>query len=373
MTLQIPLFSLRHGTAAGLESAVSNLVSGMVQAGSRVELPISSVTRLNPEFANWVRGQSDVSFKHYPLVRGGTWTRFLEETFYYNLETARDPIIFPNYFLPPRLKRRSRRVFAYIHDCQHRVFPQYFSHSKRHWLNFAFRHTLSNAARVLLISEFERSQIARFFGDAQARNCRVVYNPVDWSRYTRGDVSPEIRLLSRERFILSVAHQYVHKNTEKILDAFALVASRDRDIQLVLVGRKAQNVADRLDTIGDPGIRSRIHLTGFIKDADLGHLYMNCQIFVLASEYEGFGMPVVEAMGFGVPVIAADGSSLKEVTLGNGTYVKPDASASEWADSIGAIMRSPPPAAHLAEAAKAMQEKYRPLAVARAVLACVND
>ncbi len=372
MALQVPLFCLRHGTAAGLESAVSNLISGIVQAGRPVTLPISSVRRLNPEFAEWVKQQPDVSFSHFPLVRGGTWTRFVEETVYYNLSTARDPILFPNYFLPPLFKRRASRVFAYIHDCQHRVFPEYFSRKKRKWLDVTFRHTLHRAARVLLISEFEQAQIARFYGEALARNCSVVYNPVDWSRYTRGPVSSDIRTLADDRFVLSVSHQYVHKNTEKIVDAFTLVADADRDLRLILVGRKAKNVAARIAAIRDDRIRNRIHLTGFIKDADLGHLYRHCRAFVLASEYEGFGMPAVEAMGFAAPVIAAEGSSLREVTLGRAAYAEPKASAAEWADLIGEILRRPPTETHLAESATMVQEKYRPLTVARAVLTCID-
>jgi len=102
MIVQVPLFCLRHGTAAGLESSVSNLIEGIVQTGTSVSLPISSFNRLNPEFSRWAQRQPNVVFKEYPLVKGGTWTRFVEETIFYNMQTVRDPIIFPNYFLPKR-------------------------------------------------------------------------------------------------------------------------------------------------------------------------------------------------------------------------------------------------------------------------------
>jgi glycosyltransferase involved in cell wall biosynthesis len=373
MIVQIPLFCLRHGTAAGLESSISNLVAGIVQTGTPVSLPISSFSRLNPEFSRWAQHQSNVAFKEYPLIKGGTWTRFVEETLFYNMETIRDPIVFPNYFLPPALRARSQAPFCYIHDCQHRVFPRYFSRQKRLWLDLNFQRTLDNAARVFLISEFERSQIARFFGEKRARNCTVVYNPVDWDRYTRGSASQEILSLSEKRFILSVSHQYAHKNTERIVDAFVLVAKRLPDLHLVLVGRESKNVSDRISAICDSCVRSRIVLTGFIKDYDLGRLYLKCQVFVLASEYEGFGMPAVEAMGFGVPVIVTNGSSLPEVTLGNAVYVEPGSDATVWADTIVEQLSTPRPEQYLIQAAAQVRARFQPVSIANSVISCLKS
>jgi glycosyltransferase involved in cell wall biosynthesis len=373
MIVQVPLFCLRHGTAAGLESSVSNLIAGIVQTGTSVRLPISSFNRLNPEFSHWAQRQPNVVFKEYPLIKGGTWTRFVEETIFYNMQTVRDPIIFPNYFLPPAVGGQSSSLFSYIHDCQHRIFPQFFSSKKRFWLDLNFKRTLNNAARVFLISEFERLQIARFFGDKRARNCTVVYNPVNWDRYTRGDASQDIISLSEKYFMLSVSHQYVHKHSEKIVDAFALIADKFPDLHLVLVGRESKNVSDRIHAISDARVRRRIFLTGFIKDPDLGRLYMKCRLFVLASEYEGFGMPAVEAMGFGVPVIVTNGSSLPEVTMGNALYVEPGSEASDWADAIVQQLRGRRDEQHLSQAAAAVRARFQPMTVANSVLNCIKS
>jgi len=373
MIVQVPLFCLRHGTAAGLESSVSNLIAGIVQTGTSVSLPISSFARLNPEFSHWAQRQPNVTFKEYPLVKGGTWTRFVEETIFYNMRSVRDPIIFPNYFLPPALPGQSTSSFSYIHDCQHRVFPRNFSSQKRLWLDLHFIRALNNAARVFLISEFERLQIARFFGDKRARNCTVVYNPVDWDRYTRGDASQEIISLSEKYFLLSVSHQYVHKHSEKIVDAFALIADKFPDLHLVLVGRESKNVSDRINAISDARVRRRIVLTGFIKDPDLGRLYTKCRLFVLASEYEGFGMPAVEAMGFGVPVMVTNGSSLPEVTMGNAVYVEPGSEAGDWADAIVQQLRGRRDEQHLAQAAAAVRARFQPISVANSVLNCIKS
>ncbi len=204
MNVQIPLFCVRHGQAAGLESAVSNLISGILLTGTRVALPYASLQRLNPDFVRWTETQPLIHTEKYPCVDGGMWTRFVEETAYYNIVKSRDPVIFPNYFIPPGIPGRRAPAFTYIHDCQHRVFPQYFSQRKRLWLDWIFQRSLRSAARVFLISEFEKEQLARFYGDDSIARCTVVYNPVDWNRYSVGAVSEATRALSEKRFILSV-------------------------------------------------------------------------------------------------------------------------------------------------------------------------
>jgi glycosyltransferase involved in cell wall biosynthesis len=372
MALQIPLFSLRHGTAAGLESCIANLVVGIIGTGTPLTLPIASVDRLNPEFAHWVRQQSLAEFAKYPTVAGGMWTRFFEETIFYNTTTIDGPILFPNYFLPPMLRRKSAASFCFIHDCQHRVFPQFFSQKKRAWLDLNFRRSLDGTARVFLISEFEKRQIARFFGEHRARNCTVVYNSVDWNRYTREEPSEEIQELSSRPFVLSVSHQYVHKKTGTIIDAFSRLAANHPDMHLILVGRESKIARDRINAIADDSVRQRIVLTGFIKDADLGHLYKRCRIFVLASEYEGFGMPAVEAMGFGVPVIVTNGSSLPEVTMGNAVYVEPGSSSGVWADIISRCLSDGRDEDSLRRAAETVRAKFQPKVIAASVLSEIS-
>jgi len=372
MNVQIPLFCVRHGQAAGLESAVSNLISGILLTGTRVALPYASLQRLNPDFVRWTETQPLIHTEKYPCVDGGMWTRFVEETAYYNIVKSRDPVIFPNYFIPPGIPGRRAPAFTYIHDCQHRVFPQYFSQRKRLWLDWIFQRSLRSAARVFLISEFEKEQLARFYGDDSIARCTVVYNPVDWNRYSVGAVSEATRALSEKRFILSVSHQYPHKNTATVVEAFVAIAAKFPDLHLVLVGRGSKAVTEQISAVDDAGVRARISLTGFIRDADLGHLYMNCQAFVLASEYEGFGMPAVEAMGFAVPVIVTNGSSLPEVTMGRGIYVEPNSPVGTWAETIAQQLRASRAHQHLAESAAAVRDRYQPATIAESVMKCVE-
>jgi len=373
MNLQLPLFCLRHGTvSAGLESAVLNLVAGLASIGTDVTLPIATESRLPPDFLAWVGQQRSVGFKTYPMINGGTWTRFAEETLYLNSAPPAGPILFPNYFLPPSISGRARSAFVFIHDCQHRVFPLFFSPRKRQWLDWQFKRTLKKAAHVLLISEFERSQIARFYGDRSAARCTVAYNSIDWARYSDGPVSTAVAAIAQHRYILSVSHQYVHKRTETIIDAFVQIADAHPDLCLVLAGKESAAVRNRINAIDKPAVRERIMSTHFVSDVELGRLYGNCQLFVLASEYEGFGMPAVEAMGFGVPVLVTRGSSLPEVTLGKASYVEPGSPAGVWADAISQQLARRRDDAALQDAAAQVRARFAPASVARTVVDCIE-
>lgn len=361
MKLEVPLFNLRKGMAAGLASAVYNLIRGSVEGGRNLVLPYGKRDRLHNDFNEWSNSIPNLAFEKYPAFPGGMPSRFVEESVYALMKKSGDPSLYTNYFLP-RGARGGKYVI--IHDCQHREFPEFTSRKKRLWLDREFLHALNYSDRVFLISEFERGQIAKYYGEKYAERCEVIYNGIDWARYGEPIASPS-RVVAP--YVLSVAHQYPHKNTLKIVEAFRSGNTRLCDYRLVLVGRISDEVKRVVENIEDPRIRSRICLTGFISDADLGALYRGADLFVLPSAYEGFGMPAVEAMGFGVPVLVADSSSLPEVTLGKANYCDADGSPSLWAEAMVAALLNPKPKEFLEEVAELVRSRYAPARVAKAL------
>lgn len=138
----------------------------------------------------------------------------------------------------------------------------------------------------------------------------------------------------RPPFVLSVCSLDPRKNLDRLIDSFA-AAVRETAIphQLVLVG-KSGRMERRLRRLAEgSGVAGRIVFTGYVSDGDLVQLYNQAELFVYPSLYEGFGLPVIEAMACGLPVITSNGSSLREVAQDAAILVDP-VSSSQLKDQI---------------------------------------
>jgi len=122
------------------------------------------------------------------------------------------------------------------------------------------------------------------------------------------------------RYLLCVGNRAAHKNVNLLLRAFAVLARQDPDLHLVLSG---SGLPDERAEIARLGIAGRTHLVK-VSDADLPSLYQHAAAFVLPSRYEGFGLPLVEAMAAGTPSVISSAPALIEVAAGCAEVVDPD-------------------------------------------------
>lgn len=123
-------------------------------------------------------------------------------------------------------------------------------------------------------------------------------------------------------FLLFVGAITRRKNIRRLLAAFREV-SKARDVVLILAGRPGYGAAEELAPIGELGLKDRVRLLGYVAEADLPALYSSAKLFLFPSLYEGFGIPVLEAMACGTPVVTSDCSSLPEVAGGAALLVDP--------------------------------------------------
>ncbi|HYI64439.1 MAG TPA: glycosyltransferase family 1 protein [Allosphingosinicella sp.] len=367
MEITLPLFPIRHQRIGGTESSIYNLAKGLHRIGTRLKLARSRRDFLAPEFLAWLDG-TNIEQSVYRSWGKRIAGRFLEET-WFDLFDRSKTVLYPNYFLPPMRRHRAHRAVI-IHDVQCKTYPQYFTYRKRIWFEANIARTLAHADALLFISQFERQQTARFFGDAFLDRSHVIYTAIDWDRYGSGIVSEGVQRLAARPFILTVAHQFPHKNLETLIGAFAVLGARHPDLSLVMVGKPSLPIRAAADALLTPNTSSRVHFTGFVSDADLGHLYRNMQLFALPSRYEGFGMPAVEAMAFGKPTLLADGGALREVTLDKAAYLPLDATAGDWSDALDGLLGKPGlGAADVAD----LKARYSPEAAARLVTHALGE
>ena len=316
---------------------------------------------------NAVRRPSDrltlTSRARWPVTgpqEGLTW---IEETrrgrrFFLEWKTVRraaaeaDAILMPNYFTPPTRALRQTRIVTVIHDLQYLHFPNYFSLQKRLWLRAAHELTLRLADRVVVISNFVKDDVLAHYGARWDAKVQVIPNPISFDRFEAQPTEAEEAVLSeataglQQRYILSVAAQYPHKNLESLIRAFAPLRHRKGldDLRLVLVGQLPEALsgtirgADLRLLIRELELEDRVTVTGHVSDALLGLLYRHATLFAFPSLFEGFGMPTVEALGFGLPVVTTRCGSLPEATLGLAHYIDAPRDISEWTAAMTDIL-----------------------------------
>ncbi len=185
--------------------------------------------------------------------------------------------------------------------------------------------TLWNArtGRIIIAdSQATARDLTTYFGVAPER-LRVAYlggPPVE-------DVPPRPEILARyglpPRYFLFVGTLQPRKNVARLIRAFAQVARQDGDVVLALGGQAGRGADALRGLIDRLGLGDRVRWLGYLPDADRPSLYAGAAAFVFPSLYEGFGMPVLEAMAWGAPVIASTTSSLPEVVGDAGLLVDP--------------------------------------------------
>jgi glycosyltransferase involved in cell wall biosynthesis len=141
------------------------------------------------------------------------------------------------------------------------------------------------------------------------------------------DARARVRELTRGKpYILSVSTIQPRKNYARLIEAFARIANSQfliRDLQLVIAGGRGWMYEEIFQTVERLNLRERVIFPEFFADDDLPALYAGATLFVYPSLYEGFGLPVAEAMACGVPVVCSNASSLPEVAGDAALYFDP--------------------------------------------------
>jgi glycosyltransferase involved in cell wall biosynthesis len=169
------------------------------------------------------------------------------------------------------------------------------------------------AARILTVSEFSRQQIIDWVGVPPDKVCNVGCG-VDAEYRTEGDVYG-----LPFPYILSVSNRKPHKNDLRVVKAFAS-ANLDSRMHLVFTGER---LPELVRTIEAHGLRSRADFVGLVPEERLPSLYRGAEALIFPSLYEGFGLPILEAMACGVPVVTSSVTGMPEVAGDAAMFVDP--------------------------------------------------
>ena len=215
-----------------------------------------------------------------------------------------------------------------VHDVSYLEFPEYFTRFRSVQLSLTVKRTLERAARVLTPSEFSRRAILNHY-KVHEEKVIVVPNAVS-SRFRPIEREVARSLVQRKfgihkPFVLTVGDLQPRKNHLGLLQAFedALAAEPKLPHDLVFVGKETWYSGELRRAIERSGIRDRVHLTGFVDDADLVQFYCASDLFVFPSFYEGFGLPILEAMACGRAVACSRLTAMPEVANAAGILFDP--------------------------------------------------
>ena len=218
--------------------------------------------------------------------------------------------------------QRPQRTIVTLHDCIYRHFPKYLGRFPlRRRLAFATERYAASSRLVLTVSNYSAKELCEC-GGIPAQKIRVLYNWVS-PEFERESISAEqveairTRFQLPQRFWLYVGGYDYRKNVELLISAYS-AATRELDCPpLVLAGavpsQTSPPYSDVLGAVRRNRVESQVILTGSISAADLPPLYRGAELFIYPSLYEGFGLPVIEAIAAGTPVIASGTSSLGEI------------------------------------------------------------
>ena len=233
----------------------------------------------------------------------------------------------PTHYLP--LYTGSPSVISIL-DVSYLYFPNLFKKKDLYQLKFWGGFSIKKAKKIITISNSSKNDIIKMY-KVNPEKIAVIYPGVRESASYKVSKLKSMDKLKKEYgisspYILFVGTLQPRKNISKLIEAFSLIKNYQPsvgDLSLIIVGKKGWQFEDILNAPKKYGVENRVKFLDSVSDEDLPSFYKNALCFVLPSLYEGFGLPVLEAMKYGCPVLTSNVSSLPEAGGDAALYFDP--------------------------------------------------
>ena len=220
----------------------------------------------------------------------------------------------------PILRRRNLKTVVTIHDLAFKIFPEHFTAKDLFKLNMLTDKAVRSADHIIAISNSTKKDILKFYPDVKEGKISVVHNGFDRELFEK-KISSEVASidilkkygLESGNYLLYVGAIQPRKNINVLIDAFEIIKKGNSKIKLAIAGAPAWKYEEVFEKISQSSFKEDIVITDTMPFEHLPAFYQNALIFIFPSLYEGFGIPILEAMASGVPVISAKNSSIPEV------------------------------------------------------------
>ena len=235
-----------------------------------------------------------------------------------------------------------------FHDLKYIKYPYFlnkFSTIKSKYLKYTMKKGAEKASKIIAVSRSTKKDIIQLL-EINKEKIRVIYEASNLGMYPKvngGMANSEIlkKYAIKKPYFLYVGEKRPHKNLEGLIKAFAVYKEKhdSRKISLVLTGKKYSTYHEYITMAENLGVKDSLIFTGFIPEKYLKTIYSKAEALLLISFYEGFGIPILEAMECGIPVITSNISSMPEVAGGAALLVDPN-NIQEIAEKMNDIVNS---------------------------------
>lgn len=277
----------------------------------------------------------------------------------------------PTFFSKKSPRRRSTgeadiRHKMLVHDLIPKVFPEYLDNWRKKFYFYLSNQAVRDADKVFTVSEWSKKDIHKYLGIPE-KKIGVVHPNVSEDFFQTGNNDEDNKILEKYgifgRYIFYVGGFDFRKNVSGLLRAYRKLTERYEvnDVNLVLGGEDKSKYSPLFTNIKkeieDLGLENDVKLAGFIEQKDLPALYRQCELFVLPTLYEGFGLMALEAMASGTPAAVSKTSSLPEIGGDAVLYFNPY-DEDEMARVMGKILQNTKLKHHLADKGKERAKKF---------------
>lgn len=225
--------------------------------------------------------------------------------------------------LPLNLHRKHIPSVVTIHDLIFMRYPELFKSTDVSIYNYKFKHACKNSDRVIAVSKQTKDDIIRYFKIPPSK-IHVIYQDCNNIFHKKSSDEKKSEVIKKyalpNNYILNVGTIEKRKNAMLILKAMVLY---NIETPLVIVGKPTSYVNSLIAYAHKYKLKDKLILRYEVKNEDLPAIYQNASIFVYPSLFEGFGIPILEALNSGTPVITSNASSMPEVAGSNSTLIDP--------------------------------------------------
>ncbi len=306
-------------TYTGVETQTHLLVEGLSKTGNKVTC-FHSKSDKHPDF-----GVNHHLFqKPLPIPFYHRLAAFFHNSCFDNLDVLHLPS--PQF---PYVKKPKVPVIVTVHDLIPLFMPEFHNWKRQLHFKKVIPWYLRNVDAIIAVSNATKNDLIKYYRIPEDK-IYVVYDAVPEIAYKK---------VKKEDYILYIGTLEPRKNVEGIIRAFAILKSKGFKHKLVLAGKKGWKYHSIFRLIGKLNLKNDVIYKGYVSDAEKADLYRRASLFVWSSFYEGFGLPVLEAMAYGTPVVASNVSSISEVAGDAAILVNPKSSV-EIANAMMHILSS---------------------------------